>query len=102
MTAYEMRISDWSSDVCSSDLLLLLFKLSCRRIERGICSLPAILPLDFRRNPHFQGVAQWTRDETTKLEGLKTTIFGIKSGGDFIGWLCDDKINSAARGVLSK
>src|SRR3546814_10944722 len=24
MTAYEMRISDWSSDVCSSDLALLL------------------------------------------------------------------------------
>src|SRR3546814_3868506 len=23
-TAYEMRISDWSSDVCSSDLLVLL------------------------------------------------------------------------------
>src|SRR3546814_1774438 len=23
-TAYEMRISDWSSDVCSSDLLMLL------------------------------------------------------------------------------
>src|SRR3546814_3438694 len=23
-TAYEMRISDWSSDVCSSDLLLLI------------------------------------------------------------------------------
>src|SRR3546814_8421166 len=23
-TAYEMRISDWSSDVCSSDLILLL------------------------------------------------------------------------------
>src|SRR3546814_15356717 len=23
MTAYEMRISDWSSDVCSSDLLVL-------------------------------------------------------------------------------
>src|SRR3546814_16669025 len=23
MTAYEMRISDWSSDVCSSDLVLL-------------------------------------------------------------------------------
>src|SRR3546814_7434033 len=27
-TAYEMRISDWSSDVCSSDLL-------SQRIERG-------------------------------------------------------------------
>src|SRR3546814_5700670 len=28
-TAYEMRISDWSSDVCSSDLLL------CRAMARG-------------------------------------------------------------------
>src|SRR3546814_5432743 len=27
-TAYEMRISDWSSDVCSSDLLLLLPNMS--------------------------------------------------------------------------
>src|SRR3546814_5233621 len=26
-TAYEMRISDWSSDVCSSDLLALLLRL---------------------------------------------------------------------------
>src|SRR3546814_9467924 len=29
MTAYEMRISDWSSDVCSSDLVLL--DGACRR-----------------------------------------------------------------------
>src|SRR3546814_8096954 len=28
-TAYEMRISDWSSDVCSSDLLLLLGAVAC-------------------------------------------------------------------------
>src|SRR3546814_12415584 len=28
-TAYEMRISDWSSDVCSSDLLVV------RRLQRG-------------------------------------------------------------------
>src|SRR3546814_3372652 len=44
-TAYEMRISDWSSDVCSSDL-------SCTRNmicdKRGGKSRPAIL---FRRNP---------------------------------------------------
>src|SRR3546814_10399216 len=26
-TAYEMRISDWSSDVCSSDLLIAILKL---------------------------------------------------------------------------
>src|SRR3546814_9242313 len=37
-TAYEMRISDWSSDVCSSDLQLYLHKPACpsgaRSIER--------------------------------------------------------------------
>src|SRR3546814_1425163 len=33
-TAYEMRISDWSSDVCSSDLLkLLLDRMSVHRDE---------------------------------------------------------------------
>src|SRR3546814_6340269 len=39
-TAYEMRISDWSSDVCSSDLRRHLpgrrgFRLQDRRISRG-------------------------------------------------------------------
>src|SRR3546814_3027682 len=29
-TSYEMRISDWSSDVCSSDLALLDSEISCR------------------------------------------------------------------------
>src|SRR3546814_10106698 len=31
-TAYEMRISDWSSDVCSSDLMVVRED-HCRRIE---------------------------------------------------------------------
>src|SRR3546814_1470787 len=41
-TAYEMRISDWSSDVCSSDLLILalaalaFFALAPGMIERGM------------------------------------------------------------------
>src|SRR3546814_4120937 len=35
-TAYEMRISDWSSDVCSSDLVRL-----DRVLEPGLC--PALL-----------------------------------------------------------
>src|SRR3546814_4176737 len=34
-TAYEMRISDWSSDVCSSDLLKMLIK-----PVRGFKSMP--------------------------------------------------------------
>src|SRR3546814_1767655 len=32
-TAYEMRISDWSSDVCSSDLTTLEFKSIVRRLR---------------------------------------------------------------------
>src|SRR3546814_1621288 len=34
-TAYEMRISDWSSDVCSSDL---------RVVPRHVCEPTAVLP----------------------------------------------------------
>src|SRR3546814_9543747 len=30
-TAYEMRISDWSSDVCSSDLTVNCFTSTCRK-----------------------------------------------------------------------
>src|SRR3546814_10377997 len=39
-TAYEMRISDWSSDVCSSDLGVLAFKAECDAIvPAGIDSI---------------------------------------------------------------
>src|SRR3546814_14618430 len=34
-TAYEMRISDWSSDVCSSDLLLVPGMTQCRDCHVG-------------------------------------------------------------------
>src|SRR3546814_4081480 len=34
-TAYEMRISDWSSDVCSSDLLDNRYGLHWRKLWRG-------------------------------------------------------------------
>src|SRR3546814_5196645 len=46
-TAYEMRISDWSSDVCSSDLLRLeppshgLFRTTMREVQLGGKTLPA-------------------------------------------------------------
>src|SRR3546814_8187299 len=35
-TAYEMRISDWSSDVCSSDLRILEVVFDLRAIERAL------------------------------------------------------------------
>src|SRR3546814_9424811 len=43
-TAYEMRISDWSSDVCSSDLL----EIRVVELEVGVAAaeLVLLLPLD--------------------------------------------------------
>src|SRR3546814_17479088 len=38
-TAYEMRISYWSSDVCSSDLLPLLKQLARGRLARTRCAV---------------------------------------------------------------
>src|SRR3546814_4437969 len=35
-TAYEMRISDWSSDVCSSDLQLVAFLQTAQDRDRGL------------------------------------------------------------------
>src|SRR3546814_1987503 len=34
-TAYEMRISDWSSDVCSSDLVMAIYHFSAKVISRA-------------------------------------------------------------------
>src|SRR3546814_20174339 len=53
-TAYEMRISDWSSDVCSSDLLGVLGDdrvgmaraVACDMVERGLGAV------DDRRRQH--------------------------------------------------
>src|SRR3546814_9031741 len=62
-TAYEMRISDWSSDVCSSDLLFLVakaettfkeaFQLADEVLQQGVRSItdlmvmPGLINLDF-------------------------------------------------------
>src|SRR3546814_7622351 len=37
-TAYEMRISDWSSDVCSSDLSLAME----RKVEEAVIKIPKV------------------------------------------------------------
>src|SRR3546814_6891632 len=45
-TAYEMRISDWSSDVCSSDLPILVVLLGANELPRIVITfLIAFFPL---------------------------------------------------------
>src|SRR3546814_2134967 len=62
-TAYEMRSSDWSSDVCSSDLAALEDRLRVRRLDRVLDRVPveghadveAVRPCRLRRErraPH--------------------------------------------------
>src|SRR3546814_9289462 len=46
-TAYEMRISDWSSDVCSSDLAV--------TVAASLCAL-LVFPLAFLRSFAYAGV----------------------------------------------
>src|SRR3546814_9270286 len=53
MTAYEMRISDWSSDVCSSDLALVA------AVSVAVTSLEGFLlaPIALGRAAHVNSVA---------------------------------------------
>src|SRR3546814_6642770 len=53
-TAYEMRISDWSSDVCSSDLDL----------EAGLADGSRLLALHGRCGPLGAGVSLWFADRS--------------------------------------
>src|SRR3546814_13296840 len=72
-TAYEMRISDWSSDVCSSDL-------SAARLRHHISALhPAHkqTPLVIRSRPRHCSAAEagsaagWTRRDLTGMAGRR-------------------------------
>src|SRR3546814_11676261 len=53
-TAYEMRISDWSSDVCSSDLWVFI-----------VTAIPALLlvPVVLSRLPRGPAEARWLSDD---------------------------------------
>src|SRR3546814_5819368 len=60
-TAYEMRISDWSSDVCSSDLAVGAGQRGndARAVDGKFLRPPAALPVIGQRNPHpFAAIGQ--------------------------------------------
>src|SRR3546814_9727305 len=64
-TAYEMRISDWSSDVCSSDL------------TRQICRLDRLRPRPARRYPqHAVAVAGHARRASVRCRHARRAVAG--------------------------
>src|SRR3546814_4188892 len=68
-TAYEMRISDWSSDVCSSDLHP---DVEQRRVvgDRGICRRAVLVPLERGR----------ARLGVVHVSGLEGDLTGLRIG----------------------
>src|SRR3546814_3187129 len=55
-TAYEMRISDWSSDVCSSDLLARFLPRHAREdFGRGLCFAPPERHAAPRKSVRYRG-----------------------------------------------
>src|SRR3546814_15287521 len=80
-TAYEMRISDWSSDVCSSDLIL-----QCRRDRLG-----QLLPMHQEGAALGQPVllAFFRRQLVQLLQGVaKIVLFGSRSEERRVGKEC--------------
>src|SRR3546814_3534432 len=60
-TAYEMRISDWSSDVCSSDLAF------HQRLADALGDAAMHLALDDHRVDHFAEVIDGDRSEERRV-----------------------------------
>src|SRR3546814_5513334 len=77
-TAYEMRISDWSSDVCSSDLPSDLLILAGR---------PGMGKTSLATNIAFNAARRWMRDmedgiAPEKSVGAKVAFFSLEMSAD--------------------
>src|SRR3546814_2822420 len=72
-TAYEMRISDWSSDVCSSDLRRLPFRSRCLAVRRARqLSLPGGGPAVVARRRQHGGLRRRSEERRVGKECVST------------------------------
>src|SRR3546814_5435118 len=78
-TAYEMRISDWSSDVCSSDLKRIGQRLSAARPVRETNQQLAIIDHARRRNPCNNTRARSKRDRSEERRVGKECVSTCRS-----------------------
>src|SRR3546814_6387547 len=85
-TAYEMRISDWSSDVCSSDLILPpSYPQRRQRIEDGRMGMQKIRLPDARQFIHLAGqcadlppfTERRSEEHTSELQSLMRISYAV-------------------------
>src|SRR3546814_3092326 len=80
-TAYEMRISDWSSDVCSSDLILL-----------PLAFIALTAPRKFHPNPlhHRLAFAAWSKESNLCLcQNRMTNYLRQQLASRKVCWICN-------------
>src|SRR3546814_14187478 len=84
-TAYEMRISDWSSDVCSSDLAAI--QRSLARVSEDRTSIVIAHRLSTVRHAHRihvleagEVVAHGTHEELVEQGGLYAALWRVQHG----------------------
>src|SRR3546814_5910121 len=78
-TAYEMRISDWSSDVCSSDLIAAAL-LTAR--ARGAIALLNPAPANAPTTRDLLALADVTTPNETEFAGLVSRHVGERLDGE--------------------
>src|SRR3546814_7083717 len=66
-TAYEMRISDWSSDVCSSDLWEGIMLMQSTRIRSGINGCPLF-------GEHYESTSNAAEYSSSVLNGVLPNV----------------------------
>src|SRR3546814_9415959 len=76
-TAYEMRISDWSSDVCSSDLDTLLLEADADFASRHAATSDFLVVNELDGAPHVDRMRARTTLGIIALMVLANTVLGV-------------------------
>src|SRR3546814_3144219 len=75
-TAYEMRISDWSSDVCSSDLTPNIYADQIEWFHRNIARRDCVILSLHPHNDRGTGVAAAELGVVAGADRIEGTLFG--------------------------
>src|SRR3546814_5316625 len=108
MTAYEMRISDWSSDVCSSDLLELPDRRGAEGVARDEHHAIILFLEQMRQFGDSGGLARPVdpdyQDDLRARKGVDVERFGDRAqdGSDLVGDDLAQFLDAARHGIAPR